>query len=159
MARISEVKPKKRPSMNNGCGNSVRLCPATVSWGLTANAELEIEAEERELQKRATEKSKDEGRRATAYQQAFQAARAGKTSTAIKLVEEYGLDVNSPEKAPKPTAKKTDKSTNFQSLLHAACRTSDEGLIIFLLDRGMISLCSRVSSLSSMTCRCHYRRS
>ncbi|KAJ7684809.1 hypothetical protein DFH06DRAFT_19820 [Mycena polygramma] len=100
--------------------------------------ELEIEAEKRELQKQAMEKSKDESKRAMAYQQAFQAARAGKASTVIKLVEEYGLDVNSPEKMPKATSKKTDKATNFQTLLHAACRSCDEGLILFLLDKGAI---------------------
>ncbi|KAJ7470447.1 hypothetical protein FB451DRAFT_1253747 [Mycena latifolia] len=101
--------------------------------------ELEIEAEQRELQKRAMEKYKDESRRAVAYQQLFQAARVGKSSTVINLVEEYGLDVNSPEKMPKSTAKKTDKPANFHTLLHAACRSSDEGLILFLLDKGAIS--------------------
>ncbi|KAJ7702472.1 hypothetical protein B0H17DRAFT_1044446 [Mycena rosella] len=101
--------------------------------------ELEIEAEKRELQKRAMEKSKDENRRATAYQQAFQAARVGKAATVTNLVEEYGLDVNSPEKMPKSTAKKTDRPANFQTLLHAACRSSDEGLILFLLDKGAIT--------------------
>ncbi|KAJ6606659.1 hypothetical protein DFH09DRAFT_1299873 [Mycena vulgaris] len=100
--------------------------------------EMEIEAEQREVQKRAMEKSKDENKRAMAYQQAFQAARSAKTSTVTSLVEEYGLDVNGPEKMPKSTAKKTDKPAKFQSLLHAACRSSDEGLILFLLDKGAI---------------------
>lgn len=103
---------------------------------LTRNLELEIEAEKRELQRQAIEKSKDENKRAAAYQQAFQAARAGKASTVISLVEEYGLDVNSPEKMARATSK---KSTNFQTLLHAACRSCDEGLILFLLDKGAIS--------------------
>lgn len=100
---------------------------------------MEIEAEKRQLQQQAIEKSKDESRRATAYQQAFQAARAGNASTVIKVVGEFGLDVNSPEKMPRQAAgKKTDKPTNFQTLLHAACRSSDEGLILFLLDKGAV---------------------
>ncbi|KAJ6547234.1 hypothetical protein B0H19DRAFT_1164637 [Mycena capillaripes] len=100
--------------------------------------EMEIAAEKREIQRQALEKSKDENKRAAAYQQAFQAARTGKASTVISLVEEYDLDVNSPEKMPKATSKKTDKPTNFQTLLHAACRACDEGLILFLLDKGAL---------------------
>ncbi|KAJ7067730.1 hypothetical protein B0H15DRAFT_1027963 [Mycena belliarum] len=101
--------------------------------------EQEIDAEKRELRQRAMEKSKDETRRATAYQQAFLAARTGKTSTVTKLVEEYDLDVNSPEKMTKAAPKKADKPTNHQTLLHAACRSSDEGLVVFLLDRGAVT--------------------
>ncbi|KAJ7043370.1 hypothetical protein C8F04DRAFT_1074557 [Mycena alexandri] len=97
--------------------------------------ELEIAAEQREIQRQAKEKSKDENRRAAAYQQAFQAARTGKASMVISLVQEYDLDVNGPEKMQRATAK-TKPATNYQTLLHAACRRSDEGLIIFLLDKG-----------------------
>ncbi|KAJ7081545.1 hypothetical protein C8R43DRAFT_340046 [Mycena crocata] len=100
--------------------------------------EQEIEAEKRDLAKRAAEKSKDENRRVAAYQQAFLAARTGKTSTVISLVNEYHLDVNSPEKIPKTTGKKA--TTNFQTLLHAACRAADEDLILFLLDKGAASV-------------------
>ncbi|KAJ7184094.1 hypothetical protein C8R46DRAFT_1062817 [Mycena filopes] len=96
--------------------------------------ELEIAAEQREIQKQAMEKSKDLNRRATAYQQAFQAARAGKAATVVRLVQEYNLDVNSPEKMQRANAK--TKQTNYQTLLHAACRCSDESLIVFLLDKG-----------------------
>ncbi|KAJ7771881.1 hypothetical protein B0H16DRAFT_1515088 [Mycena metata] len=97
--------------------------------------EMEIAAEQREIQRQAKEKAKDENRRAAAYQQAFQAARAGKASKVISLVQEYDLDVNSPERVQRATAK-TKPPTNYQTLLHAACRCSDEGLIVFLLDKG-----------------------
>ncbi|KAJ7490046.1 hypothetical protein B0H11DRAFT_2011493 [Mycena galericulata] len=128
-----------RPHMKNVYGNSVCTVSATFLW-LTTELEMEIAAEKRELQRQAMEKSKDESRRAAAYQQAFQAARAGNASTVIKLVGEYDLDVNSPEKMSRQaTAKKTDKPINFQTLLHAACRTSDEGLILFLLDKGAMT--------------------
>ncbi|KAJ6611801.1 ankyrin repeat-containing domain protein [Mycena sp. CBHHK59/15] len=98
--------------------------------------EMEIEAEQRELQKDAMRKSKDENRRASAYQQAFQAARAGNSSTVVSIVEEYGLDVNSPEKMPKNPSKKADKPANFETLLHSASRFCDESLMLFLLDKG-----------------------
>ncbi|KAF8185060.1 hypothetical protein K438DRAFT_1837338 [Mycena galopus ATCC 62051] len=105
--------------------------------------EKEIENEKRELHRQAKEKSRDEDKRAAAYQQAFQAARAGKAALVMSLVDEYDLDVNGPEKMPrasdktsKVTSKKAEKPANFQTLLHAACRVCDEGLIIFLLDKG-----------------------
>ncbi|KAJ7231447.1 hypothetical protein B0H12DRAFT_1239926 [Mycena haematopus] len=100
--------------------------------------EKQIEKEKRELHRQAMEKSKDEDKRAAAYQQAFHAARAGKAALVMSLVQEYDLDVNGPEKMSKVTSKKADKPTTFQTLLHAACRVCDEGLIIFLLDRGAI---------------------
>jgi hypothetical protein len=92
--------------------------------------------------------SKDESRRSAAYQQAFHAARIGNASLVMSLVKEYDLDVNGPEKMPKATektpkvtSKKGEKPTKHPTLLHAACRACDEGLITFLLDRGAISLC------------------
>ncbi|KAJ6500331.1 hypothetical protein C8R45DRAFT_64811 [Mycena sanguinolenta] len=96
--------------------------------------EKQIEREEEELRRQAKEKSKDEEKRAAAYQQAFHAARAGKAGLVLSLVQEYDLDVNF--KIPKVTSK--NKPPPFQTLLHAACRVCDEGLIIFLLDRGAI---------------------
>ncbi|KAF7359473.1 CMGC/DYRK/DYRK2 protein kinase [Mycena sanguinolenta] len=107
--------------------------------------EKQIEREKEELRREAKEKSKDEEKRAAAYQQAFHAARAGKAALVMRLVQEYDLDVNGPErmprasdKVPKVTSKKADKPATFQTLLHAACRVCDEGLIIFLLDRGAV---------------------
>lgn len=116
----------------------MRYDPSVFYFGLNATLEMEIAAEKREIQRKAMEKSKDESKRAAAYQQAFQAARTGKASTVIRLVEEYDLDVNSPEKMPKVASKKTEKPMNFQTLLHAACRACDEGVIVFLLDKGAL---------------------
>ncbi|KAK7023804.1 CMGC/DYRK/DYRK2 protein kinase [Favolaschia claudopus] len=100
--------------------------------------EQQIEQEKREIHRLAMEKSKNENERAEAYQQAFQAARTGDAPRTMRLVEGFDLDVNAPERTSKNLPKKSDKPTNFQTLLHSACRSCDEGLIIFLLDRGAI---------------------
>ncbi|KAJ7074411.1 hypothetical protein C8F01DRAFT_1361067 [Mycena amicta] len=89
--------------------------------------ERQIEEEERELKRLEREKVRSAKELTEAYQQAFAAARAGDSSTVVRLFDQFSLDVNSPEQV--------SKSKN-NTILHAACHCGDESLVLFLLDKG-----------------------
>ncbi|KAJ7632310.1 hypothetical protein FB45DRAFT_912120 [Roridomyces roridus] len=110
--------------------------------------EMEIAAEKQELEREAKEKSKEESRRGTALKEAFSAARAGDAPTVIRIVNEFGFDINGPEKLSKHAAlKTTDKAGKFSGAitdalndaklhpLHVAITCGNVTAVKFLLSR------------------------
>ncbi|CAA7267976.1 unnamed protein product [Cyclocybe aegerita] len=100
--------------------------------------ELEIEQEERERKKQAKKAKADEERQATTYERLFQAAHSGDSRAVQKAVLDHDLDVNASRKPARQTGK-SDEAAQHESLLHVAASHCDEGLVMFLIEKGASS--------------------
>jgi hypothetical protein len=98
------------------------------------SAEIEIEAEQRELDRIALEKSREQDRRASAQIHAFQSGRSGKSAVLRSMIVEFELDVNAPQATRK--LQKKPQQVNFETMLHVAAESCDEDAVLFLLNRG-----------------------
>lgn len=74
-----------------------------------------------------------------------QSARAGNSALVRKIVEDYDLDVNGRETMPKQPLKKPNVPINVETLLHTSARACDAELMLFLLQRGVLSSSSHFS--------------
>jgi len=77
-----------------------------------------------------------EDRRATAWDQAFQAALAGDADAVRQSVLDSGIDVNAPRKRGKQPKKQAEH--NHETLLHLAAKHCDETLAMFLIGKGSL---------------------
>lgn len=73
-----------------------------------------------------------------------QAARRGTAAELKSVIESAQLDVNAPEKLKQQSTINNKKSNSprpkFETMLHTAARSSSEGVLQYLLDKGIIFL-------------------